>query len=86
MKAPFSCYQIGKIHYQRPPLALLSPAISVFEPRFTDDGLYLIPALVCEASIPLLDADPYFLSCSALCRASSLRFAFCVGEDSNLVS
>ena len=51
-----------RIHYQRPPLALLSPAMSVLEPRFTDEGLYLIPALVCEASIPLREAAPYFLS------------------------
>nr|DAG18380.1 MAG TPA: hypothetical protein [Caudoviricetes sp.] len=39
MSTPYSFF----INYQRPPLALLSPAISVLEPRFTDDGLYLIP-------------------------------------------
>lgn len=54
------------IHYQRQPLALLSPAISVLEPRFTDDGLYLIPERVWLASIPLREAAPYFLSWAAL--------------------
>ena len=74
------------IHYQQQPLAILSPAISVLEPRFTDDGLYLIPAFVWLASIPLREAAPYFLSCAALCRANSLRLAFWAGEESNLVS
>ena len=59
-------FQIGKIHYHRPPLALLSPSMSVLEPRLTDEGLYLIPDLVCESSFPLREAVPYFLSCSSL--------------------
>ena len=45
---------------------LLSPAMSVLEPRLTDEGLYLIPDLVCESSFPLREAEPYFLSCSSL--------------------
>lgn len=61
MMAPFY-----RIHYQQPPLALLSPAISVLEPRFTDDGLYLIPERVWLASMPLREAAPYFLSWAAL--------------------
>ena len=53
-------------HYQQQHLAILSTAMSVLEPRLTDEGLYLIPDLVCEASFPLREAAPYFLSCSAL--------------------
>lgn len=55
-------FQIGKINYERPPLALLSPGISVLEPRLTDEDLYLIPDFVWQASIPLREAAPYLLS------------------------